>query len=304
MDYTLLADKLKLNISLLNKASISIVLLTLLSILSIFFVNARYTHFTALEYLPHSLVLYCALKLTIIFVGCKVLLDPKHFFIKFLNRLIVIYGVVALTALYTTAIQVTPFSPIDPSLVKIDQYLGVDMPQILHFVHNNVYLNSLLSYAYAFLTPELTFTMLYLIFFYEKRSQELFIFLMLSSALVGFSIYYFLPTIAPASIINSPFFLNDQHQTHIKFELIHNYLPAPQSLAGGLIAMPSFHCIWALICQYYLMMRSKVIGYLVLPLNISLILSCLLLGWHYLIDIIASFIIVLSLIILAKRLSP
>ncbi len=49
--------------------------------------------------------------------------------------------------------------------------------------------------------------------------------------------------------------------------------------------MPSFHTIWALLCVYLL--RDWKYPFIVLGLiNSLLIIACVLLGWHYLSDVL------------------
>ena len=71
-------------------------------------------------------------------------------------------------------------------------------------------------------------------------------FLFITTALIGFTFYYFFPTTAPASIVNSPFF--------------------SEGLAVGFLIL--------------------------LPINGLLMASCLLLGWHYAIDILGAFLVI------------
>ncbi|HGH3054753.1 TPA: phosphatase PAP2 family protein, partial [Legionella pneumophila] len=65
----------------------------------------------------------------------------------------------------------------------------------------------------------------------------------------------------------------------------------PTTIEGGLIALPSFHTIWAILCVY--LIKDWFIPCLLLSIiNVLLILSCVLLGWHYPIDILAAIILV------------
>jgi membrane-associated phospholipid phosphatase len=114
---------------------------------------------------------------------------------------------------------------------------------------------------------------------------------MCSSLLIGFIVYYFFPTTAPASVLHSDYFIKEQLATGLKFTQIHQYIQ-PTTLDGGLIAFPSFHVIWAWLCLY--LIRSWfVVFYVFLFINILLIFSCVMLGWHYFLDIILSFLILL-----------
>ncbi|HAT8115747.1 TPA: PAP2 family protein, partial [Legionella pneumophila] len=115
-------------------------------------------------------------------------------------------------------------------------------------------------------------------------------FLLLCTTLMGFSYYYFFPTTAPASELQSSLFAPEQIATGLKFHQIHNHIQ-PTTIEGGLIALPSFHTIWAILCVY--LIKDWFIPCLLLSIiNVLLILSCVLLGWHYPIDILAAIILV------------
>jgi len=118
-----------------------------------------------------------------------------------------------------------------------------------------------------------------------------FYFLLLVSMIIGFVFYYFFPTMAPSSVIDSPYFLEEQRATALKFSQIHHYLQ-PTTIEGGLIAMPSFHVIWAYLCLYALRGWPILCGIL-FPVNCLLALACILLGWHYPIDLVGSIVVIL-----------
>lgn len=299
MNTLLLLNK---EISLINKNSIFLSAMIGLSILFMHMVNIIFYQYAPIEYISNNLIFFCFMQLGLIYLGCTLLLPNQHFILKKLTGFIIIFSVTSLIAVYTSAIQLTPYSPIDNHLVLVDKLLGINTPQILKFTYQHPYLERVFHFSYSLISIELAFTLLLMAFCNQKKNQEAFIFLLLSSALIGFSFYYFFPTTAPASILQSPFFLEHQYLTNLKFQLLHHYLPTHQLVEGGLIAMPSFHCIWALLCQYILTRQNKKLGLFIFPVNFCLILSCLFLGWHYLSDIIVSLIICTTLIFLTKKL--
>jgi membrane-associated phospholipid phosphatase len=92
-------------------------------------------------------------------------------------------------------------------------------------------------------------------------------------------------------MFQSDLFMAEQFDTGIKFKEIHHYAPIT-TMNGGMVAFPSFHAIWAWYCLQ--LMRGWPIAYCLLwIINMLLILSCILLGWHYPIDIIASLVLIL-----------
>jgi membrane-associated phospholipid phosphatase len=187
----------------------------------------------------------------------------------------------------TTAVQLTPFKPIDQFLLKIDLLLHFHAAKIMETLYNHpIFVKFFLYKAYNFLNYEVLLLPAFLIFFRYFNVLKEFIFYVLITLLIGYLIYYFFPTTAPASILYSPHFLPEQLNTGKKFYELHHYI-SPESGAGGLIAMPSFHVLWALICQQSTW-HLKWLWLILLPLNILIILAALLLGWHYLADILGS----------------
>jgi membrane-associated phospholipid phosphatase len=116
-------------------------------------------------------------------------------------------------------------------------------------------------------------------------------FYLLCTALIGFGFYYFFPTTAPASVFNHSLFFQEQIDTGLKFKQIHQFM-SPTTNNGGLIALPSFHMIWAILCVN--LIKKWTIPYVVLSIvNLLLISSCVLLGWHYITDIVGGLIVLL-----------
>lgn len=199
-------------------------------------------------------------------------------------------GVMSIIAFASNAVQLTPFKPIDAQLLKMDKYLFIDMNAILAWINRYPNFKKLLEFIYDTLPYQMSILPLCVLAttrFYLLRDYY---FLMLLTALIGFSLYYFFPSTAPASIIANPLFSSAQLATGYKFYQIHHHIQ-PTTNEGGLIAMPSFHAIWALLCVYLL--KEWWIPCLLLFLfNLLLITSCVLLGWHYLVDIMGALILI------------
>ena len=104
------------------------------------------------------------------------------------------------------------------------------------------------------------------------------------------TIYYFFPTVAPASEFNSQFFVAAQYATATKFHQMHSYQPITTA-DGGLIGFPSFHVIWGLLC-IYLVKDIRILFIPLIIINVLMIVSCVLLGWHYISDVLGGFLIV------------
>ena len=149
-----------------------------------------------------------------------------------------------------TSIQFTPFHPIDPTLIHLDKLLHFDSVTALQWGCHFQLLHLLLELFYGLLPYQLLFLPYFLAFFPgQERSVKVFYLATLISTLIGGSIYYFFPTVAPAHYFHCHLFSLEEKNTYYKFYSLHHYLPIYSS-DGGLIAFPSFHVIWALLITY------------------------------------------------------
>lgn len=247
--------------------------------------NQYYTHFQGISYVPKSSLLLTII-LALMTQGAVLLTSKKSTLTKLLLRLTLVYFCVGLLVFLTESIQLTPFKPIDAWLITIDDWLLFDTTSTLNWVHQSRPLVWLLANAYAFLNIELGLMFLSLILIDDTERLIKVLYLLLSTASVGFIFYYFFPTVAPASMLTNPHFYKEQYDTGLKFYQIHQYLPTTTK-EGGMIALPSYHCLWALLCQYA-SYQWRWLFRLLFPINALIILACVLLGWHYLIDILAA----------------
>ncbi len=195
-------------------------------------------------------------------------------------------------------VQFTPFHPIDSALIKIDQVLGFSQTTLLNWTYIHHSLAILLNQAYSLIGIELSFIPLILAFLLDRRAVKVLFIAIIFSFIVGTTIYYFLPTTAPASMFLNSNFAQQQHDTWIKFFEIHHHLLITTQ-EGGLIAFPSFHVIWCILLAYALK-RKKIIFYPIVLLNTFIIASTVLLGWHYLVDVVGGFAVAILAIWIAE----
>ena len=190
---------------------------------------------------------------------------------------------------FLVAALLTPFPIIDPILLKIDQALGFSTLQLLEFVHRHGYLLRVLQFAYAswgylvLLTP-----FVLSLCANEKRLNAYFLSLMFS-LMVGVLIYYCFPTIAPAGVLQSSYFTHAQHQLVERFYQSHHGQPVT-AVVSGQIAFPSFHVTYSLLVCAALR-PYRWLFYPVLVLSALSILATMGLGYHYLMDVIAAFVV-------------
>lgn len=205
-------------------------------------------------------------------------------------ELLLFVGLMVLIAFASNQIQLTPFSPIDKNIINFESMFGFTMQPVLSWTHQHPLIQRWLAYIYDSLPWQMTFLPLLLILFGKFDRLRKYYFMMLFTALFGFSFYYFFPTTAPASWVHSPYFSNDQIDTGLKFKQIHQHIK-PTTNKGGLIALPSFHVIWAILCVF-LVAEWRMLFILLAVINCILIISCVFLGWHYPTDVIAGLVLV------------
>lgn len=201
---------------------------------------------------------------------------------------------------FALAIQTTPFHLYDYILYQWDTWLGFSSLAIMNWTYHFVWFSKLCQFTYNSMLIELFAAPLVLLFSLQKNRFSVLINLMLITMIIGFSIYYFFPTSAPAHVINSPYFTQSMKGVYRHFYAIQHHLPLNvDSIRGGIIGFPSFHVIWAISITYITWNYPKIFWPL-LFWNSLIIYSTLGLGWHFLVDDIASIIITPLTIILAE----
>lgn len=256
----------------------------------LFTINYLLFNYQGNDYFP-SVTFSIGLSLVLILAGLKLQFQHATILERMIKEALVYFMVMAVIALFTNAIQLTPFKPIDKHIMRFENLMSFDLVKLMAWTAQHEYFHTLLDFIYKTIAVQMGYIPLIVIFGRQFIYAREFFCLLLLSALIGFTFYYFFPTTAPASMMHSPYFTIEQHMTGIKFNEIHHYL-LPSSSDGGLIALPSFHAIWAWYCVY-LLRCWPIAQALLLPFNALLVLSCVLLGWHYVSDLIGSLLIII-----------
>lgn len=259
--------------------------------LSAFAVNKFIFHFPGNNYFP-AFAIIPGLYLFFSYAAVRYFLDIDHYILKVLNNIICLYLTFASIAILTNAVQFTPFKPIDNLLVALEKRLHIDLSGLMNWTAHHPKIQSLASISYDSLPWQMTLLPFFVGLFGYKPQLQKFYCLMMISAIIGFGFYYFFPTTAPASIITNPYFTNSQYATGIKFAEIHQHIQ-PSTIEGGMISLPSFHVIWAWLCCY-LALCWLPLFFILLPINGLLTLGCVLLGWHYPVDLVGSLIVIIA----------
>ena len=253
-------------------------------------INSHYFHFTGNDYIyAHSffsVILYCLINI----MGCYLLEEFNRFTSIFVDILLIIITYL-IVAFATNAIQLTPFLPIDDYILKFE---FLKLENTVDFFNHHHFTRDILIFLYNSLGTMMYILPLSLALIRRRQEIHNFCRYILVGVLIGFTFYFFFPSCGPASIFSSHLFMQEQHANHIKFWEIHQGIQ-PTTINGGLIALPSFHVIWAWACCR---VAKTVHAFMYYPLLIWFILvslSCFVLGWHYSIDILTSLIIILCL---------
>lgn len=231
----------------------------------------------------------------LLYLGSRLFFESGHRLTCCAGQLCLFYAVISCVALLTNGIQYTPFPAIDRYIISLEQYLNIHLLKLMQPFHHAPTINYCLTIIYESLNYQLVaLPLLAIILSYLHPSVYIprlnhFYLLTLWTAFFGFALYYFFPTTAPASHFKSHLFTQSQYDTGLKFRQLHQYI-TPTTLDGGMIALPSFHTIWALLCLY-LIRPLKWVFYPLCLCNSMLIIACVVLGWHYPSDIIAAFLI-------------
>ena len=257
--------------------------------LSAIIINFFTENYPGNDYFPPN-VLGLGLVLLFIYGGLLIQFDSKSPPIKQMHSVMVFYLIMCSIAFATNAVQYTPFRTIDQSIINIEQSLHIDIQAILSWTNQHPMLLRVLAFTYDSLPYQMTYIPLLIIL--AKRYNELqeYYFLLLLSTIIGFTFYYFFPTTAPASLLESPYFMPSQLATGLKYLQIHDHIQ-PTTIDGGMIALPSFHMIWAWF-SLYLLRVWPILWAILLPVNLLLVSSCVLLGWHYPMDILGGLIVI------------
>ncbi len=189
-----------------------------------------------------------------------------------------------------SAILSTPFTIIDYHLLQWDHWLGFDVVKFMNWVYQYPSLVNILSFGYYSWQYQIVLVPLVLALLNKPKEINRYVIASAVCLIACNLIYYFFPTIAPAGIMSSPHFDEAAYHLVNRFYEAHQHLPI-SFYDGGSVSFPSGHVMFAVL--FLVAFRKiKVIFYPLLILNSLLIIATLALGKHYLVDVIASFIIV------------
>lgn len=260
-------------------------------------VNAAFFHFTGISYFPRqsAALLFPALELAAFGVYIR-RSSPKTAFIA---RNAAFYALLAMAvSILVTGIQYTPFSSIDARLAAWDRALGVDLAQVMGWTARRPRLKLALEIAYAGLNVELFAVPFAATAFQDRRRTRVYLYAVAYSSLAGCLFYYFFPSSGPGAVLTSDLFSAEQRLTSWKFSQVHHFGDVP-TIQGGMIAFPSMHAVWAILLTYAALPDRRLLCAAAV-FNVFVLLSTVLLGWHFLVDVLAGAVLSAASLALAE----
>lgn len=256
-------------------------------------VNAAFFRYTGIAYFSSVFWPLVALLFPVAAVGLRLRESRPDW--SFLLVAMSFYGAaMVVEAAFATGIQYTPFPPIDAALARWDAALGFNVTSAMAWTQAHPRCRSWLWRSYDSLQYQLLLVPLLACCLRDRARMKRFTYAFVYSFFAGDLFYYFFPSSGPAGVYVSPYFDPVQRLTHVKFYNVHHFL-AVTTRAGGLIAFPSFHVVWGVLLTC--LARGRSWAFLpLLALNALMIASTLLLGWHFLVDVVSG--VVLALVTL------
>ncbi|OGO94345.1 MAG: hypothetical protein A3F10_00160 [Coxiella sp. RIFCSPHIGHO2_12_FULL_42_15] len=260
--------------------------------------NAQFFHFTVMDFPTVFLTAVPGL----IVVWCVGVLIHAHYqrwglFLTSFSQSFLFLVLMCYVICWTIT---TPFPPIDRYLLHFDDFFQFSTLGLMTWTYQQHWLIHILNFCYDTWFFQLLLTPLALALFNDRVETDRYFIATFVALFIGIAIYYFLPTIAPAGVLQSQYFSPDQHALVTRFYEVHRFLPV-STYDGGFIAFPSFHVINCLLVMY----AWRRYAWVFLPLlvvNIFSIFSTMALGYHYLADVLAAFVIAYASVKLADYL--
>ena len=190
----------------------------------------------------------------------------------------------------------------DPWLAHLDESLGIHMPTVVQWVtaHPTVY--NLLLVGYASFLWQVSFAPLVIAVFSRERLWTYVVAYQAawSLALIGIALFP-----AEGVFVHYGYHI-DMHMigTEVVTDIHRARMHLPWTLSigstNGLVSFPSFHAAVAILMAWTMRGRN-VLGALVLVVNAFLILGTAFLGSHYVVDVIASLVMMPAVLWMAER---
>jgi hypothetical protein len=207
--------------------------------------------------------------------------EPKISALCLCAAFLVLFTQVA--AILTYLVVSTNAPLVDHALNRWDRALGFDWPAAYTWVHAHPWVRSILAFAYGSGRLQIAFVLVFLCLTNRRRRLTEFTTSLMICYLVTVLVSYFFPA-GEASEFYANIVQTDV-SSHTHFALVRDgsFRTLDLVLMQGMIAMPSFHTVLAILMAYA-MRKTRLYGVFI-ALNLVMILSTPTEGGHYLVDI-------------------
>jgi hypothetical protein len=177
--------------------------------------------------------------------------------------------------------------PCDAALARIDRALGVEVPEVLRVMERHPSLRRILAVCYDVLLPFMTIAIILPPLCGKSQRAREYLIAGVVSAALGLSLFALVPAVGPWTEYGYPARPDQQRCAEILNSLRTEAEPTLVfSNTDGIVALPSFHTILAILAAFALWP----IPYVRWPASLLaalITLSTLTTGWHYVVDVLA-----------------
>lgn len=231
-------------------------------------------------------VLFFAVLLSFIYIFYKRFrYDFKITFLFESTFFLCIYASLMLVFSYLVATLKLPF--LDSMFASADSYLGFYSPSLVFWFREHMCWNIVFTLIYNSYIIQFPLIIIYLCFGGEFITLQRFLMLFVIATPITIIISGFFPSAGPYAWYQYPPDSVMLSALNHLYELRSGILDI--SKRDGIITFPSFHAVLALLYTYACRDEKKIIFLPVLLLNALVIFSCLPIGNHYFVDILAAF---------------
>lgn len=206
--------------------------------------------------------------------------------ILFLESLLFILVFILLLLVFCFLMATLNYPFVDSTLVFIDSIFKINSSAIVLWFRTHESLTYIFSYIYKTYFYQIPFIIVYFSIRGDALALQRFVMQFIIALILTIIISGFLPALGPYVWYNYPPSPTLAAALTQLLELREGILDFSQK--NGIVSLPSFHTVAALLYIYTFRNESKVIFISILILNILMIFSCIPIGEHYFTDILGA----------------
>ncbi|HNQ21699.1 MAG TPA: phosphatase PAP2 family protein [Phycisphaerae bacterium] len=191
----------------------------------------------------------------------------------------------------------------DELLMRVDQWFGVAIPEVVTWVRAHPVVNIPLAFSYDTLIPQTALVIIILGLRGDRRPLETFLLRFMLGALLTAVVFIWLPAAGPFHAYGfAPSAAQARYLAHLEGLREGTRFVVTWNGAEGLITFPSFHTTWALLLALAVRHR-RVLFTCSLVLNVAVVISTLTTGWHYFADVLGGLVVTAVVVLITTALS-